>query len=143
MWPQGEFTWGAAGAWASFLALLGVIARQVGPWRKLSIDAETGFRDGLLVRVEHLEAALQRKDTETEVLRLSFEAERASYRHRINNLNNAFNALLLLLKKGVPVEEAVEAVEKMRAGDLLRETQEATELRAAGIAAAASKKGGA
>lgn len=130
---ENSWNWTAAGAWGAFLALLGVIARQVGPWRKQSMDAEKSFRDGLIVRIEHLEAAVQRKETEAESQRRQFEAERALYRHRINNLDSAFTALLLLLKKGVPVAEAVEAVEKMRAGQLEREAAESALLRTVGI----------
>jgi hypothetical protein len=69
-------------------------------------------------RIDKLEAAAQQKDA-------LHEREIARYRHRINNLDAAFNALLLLLKQGVPVPEAVEAVEKMRVEQLKREALEA------------------
>jgi mannitol-specific phosphotransferase system IIBC component len=86
------------------------------------------------VRIERMEEEQRRKDEkhEAEQARMGrlFEAERALYRHQINNLDGAFSALLMLLKKGVPVEEAVEAVEKMRAEQLARETIEKAALRA-------------
>jgi hypothetical protein len=61
------------------------------------------------------------------------DALRAADRHRINNLNQAFSSLLLLLKKGVPVEEAVEEVESLRAEQLKREAEELATIRAAAI----------
>lgn len=63
------------------------------------------------------------------------DALRGHSRHRINNLNQAFMALLLLLKKGVPVEEAVEEVEAMRAEQLQREADELATIQAAAIKA--------
>lgn len=62
------------------------------------------------------------------------EAERRADIHRINNLSQCLDALLLLLKKGVSVEEAVEAIEKMRSEQLTRENEERALLRAAVIA---------
>src|SRR5437868_6556494 len=78
--PAGNFTWTAAGAWGAFLALLGIIVRQVGPWRKQSMDAEKDFRDGLLKRVERLEMQL---DFE----RARHSAIEAVNRHQLNNVN--------------------------------------------------------
>jgi hypothetical protein len=135
--PKGDFTWTAAGAWTAVLALLGIIVRQVGPWRKQSMDAEKIFRDDLVRRVERLEDTLERErqaaaDREA-ALRIRHEAERAHDRHRINNLGGAFNALIVLLKKGVPVEEAIEEVEKMRLKHAEMEAVEATALRIASI----------
>lgn len=110
--PAGDFTWTAAGAWASFLALVGIIVRQVGPWRKISVDAETVFRDNLIARVEKLERDLQRKDQEGEQLRRLHNAERAVDRHRINNLQQCFDAMLMMIDAAP--EKAAEIVTKIR-----------------------------
>lgn len=77
-------------------------------------------------RIERLEEAADRKDHQ-------HAAEIARYRHRINNLDQAFNALLMLLKQGVSVEEAVGAVEKMRAEQLEREAKESATLHAVAL----------
>lgn len=92
-------------------------------------------------RIENLEAEQRRKDEKHEADQTRkdklMEAERALYRHQINNLDGAFSALLMLLKKGVSVEEAVDAVEKMRAEQLARETVEKAALRALEVKGAA------
>jgi soluble cytochrome b562 len=82
-------------------------------------------------RIERLEAAAEQKDAQ-------HEAEIARYRHRINNLDAAFNALLMLLKQGVSVPEAVEAIEKMRVEQLKREAAEGAAIKAAKIRATES-----
>jgi hypothetical protein len=88
-------------------------------------------------RLSALEKKLEDKDSEVaETLRQQeqhFAAQRAHYRHRINNLDQAFTALLLLLKRGVSVEEAVKEIEDMRAQQLEREAAEAATIRAAGV----------
>lgn len=83
---------------------------------------------GMRERLIAVEQRLEQKD------RL-LEAERTMYRHRIANLNQAFSALLLLLKKGIPVDEAVVEIEQMRAEQLDREVAEAAMFRAAGVMA--------
>lgn len=126
---------------AALFTLLGIIVRQVIPWRKISIDAEQSFRDGLVKRIEALERQLveareelkeerEKSERERQVAAARLEAERALYRHRTNNLDASFSALLLLLKKGVPVEEAVEAIEKMRAEQAKAEALEKAALNA-------------
>lgn len=61
------------------------------------------------------------------------EAERRADIHRINNLSQCLDALLLLLRQGVKVEDAVEAIEKMRSDQLARENEERALIRAAMI----------
>ena len=97
-------------------------------------------------RIERLEEQADQKDKDhaTEVRELErqqelktrlYEAQQALDRHRINNLNTAFQALLLLLRKGINVSEAVEEVEKMRSEHLAREAEESALIRAAAIKA--------
>lgn len=116
--PDGQFTWGAAGAWGSFLALLAVIARQVGPWRRISVDAEKEFRGDLIARVQRLEKTMERQ-------RLRHEAERAVDRHRLNNLQQCFDATMLMLKASPDkATEIISQIEKMRADQLRAEALE-------------------
>jgi hypothetical protein len=88
-------------------------------------------------RIEKLEASLEAKDRqhadELAAERRLHEAQKAADRHRMNNLNMAFQSLLMLLKQGVPVEQAVNEVEAMRSKQLEREAAEATAIRAAAI----------
>lgn len=97
-------------------------------------------------RIEKLESSIEKKDEKhlAEIKELEAkqeakdrlaEAQKAADRHRINNLNGAFQALLLLLKKGVPVEDAVREIEAMRAEHLKREADEAIKIRTAAITA--------
>jgi hypothetical protein len=118
MWPTGDFTWGAAGAWASFLALCAVIVRQVGPWRKQSIDAEKSFRDDLINRVTRLEQTLERE-------RVYRDAERAVDRHRLNNVTQCFDAVMMMLKASPDrATDIIVHIEKMRAEQLKAEAIE-------------------
>jgi type II secretory pathway component PulF len=115
--------------------VLGSFIRSRPALRKIDAD-----REGNLLRERAEEMAemrrriLKMEDNQNRKEKL-FEAERALYRHQINNLDGAFSALLMLLKKGVSVEEAVDAVEKMRAEQLARETIEKAALRALEIKA--------
>jgi hypothetical protein len=134
--PVGEFTWTAAGAWASFLALVGIIVRQVGPWRKQSLDAEKGFRDDLITRVQRLEDTLEiertKRESDRESLRARHEAERAIDRHKIRNLQTCFDALVMMLKADPEkVGAVIEHIERLRADQLKAEALESAALHAA------------
>ena len=131
MLAEGSFNWTAAGAWGAFLALLGIIVRQVGPWRKQSIDAERNFRDGLLARVELLELKIEHE-------RARHAAEMGIARHRLNNITQCFDALLLLIETSPDkAAEAVRKVKDMRAAQLRAEAEERGAIRAADIQATA------
>lgn len=142
--------WTAVGGWAGwagFFVLLGVITRQIGPWRKLSIDAEQVFRDGLMARITvleekvesererydarvgKLEAELEREREEREAERLRREREIRYERHKVRNLQACFDGMMLLLKANPEnAAEAVIHIEKMRADQLKAEAIEATGL---------------
>ena len=123
------FSWTAAGAWATFLALIGVIVRQVGPWKKQTTEAEQKLRDDLLKRVEALETTLERE-------RIRHDAERALDRHRLNNVTQCLDAVLLLLEAAP--EKATEIAAKinaMRASQRESEALEKAEIMAAEIMA--------
>ena len=127
------FSWTAAGAWATFLALIGVVIRQVGPWKKQHTEAEQRLRDDLLNRVEALEATLERE-------RIRHDAERALDRHRLNNVTQCLDAVLLLLEAAP--EKATEIAAKinaMRASQRESEALEKAEIMAAEIMADAAR----
>jgi hypothetical protein len=122
------FGWTAAGAWGAFLALLGIIVRQVGPWRKLSIDADQRLRDDLLRRVEKLERELDRKE-------IRHQAERAADRHKLNNIGQCFDAMIIMLEAAPEkVSEIVVRIKEMRARQLEAEAMEKAVIHAASIA---------
>jgi hypothetical protein len=123
------FGWTAAGAWASFVALMGVIIRQVGPWKKQTSDAESKLRDGLMARVEKLEKALEHKDA-------IHAAERALDRHKIANLTQCFDAVMLMLEVSPErAGEMITRVKEMRAAQMTAEATEKATIHAAEIAA--------
>lgn len=120
------------GIWLVALSLLGLLIRQIGPWSKQRAADEQTFRESLLdretgllereaaltERVERLEAAIKQQQT-------IHDAERALDRHRINNLTQCLDALLLLLQAAP--EKAAEHVEKindMRRRQQLAESEE-------------------
>lgn len=129
----GEFTWTSAGAWASFLALCGIIARQVGPWRRISVDAEKEFRDGLIARVSKLERDL-------EIQRARHDAEIALARHRLNNVTQCFDAVMMMLKSAPDkVTEIIVHIEQMRAEQLKAEALEKAAIHEAVMGAVGGK----
>jgi hypothetical protein len=153
--------WAITGWIIAGFGLLGVLLRQVGPWRKQLSDAEDNIRielhsqiDGLKKEIdkERLEHAtemrafnLERDDLVDRVGRmerlytrqqLRHNAERALDRHRLNNINACFDALLLLLKANPDKSrEAVVMIEEMRAKQLVAEAEEKAIIRAAEIEA--------
>lgn len=152
-----------AGIWTVALGMITLIMRQIGPWRKQISDAEERLRteltqslkeereahtadlererlaraaearqfalerDEMGDRIAKLEAILKRRDK----IR---DAERSIERHRFNNLDACFNALLLLLKANPDrVPEAVAMIEDMRAKQLMEEAAEKAIIHAAEI----------
>lgn len=86
-------------------------------------------RDDMNARLSKMEKLLGRQQ-------LRHNAERSLDRHRLNNINQCFDALLLLLKANPnKVSEAIAMVEDMRAKQLLAETEEKAIIRAAEITA--------
>lgn len=137
------FSWTAAGAWATFLALLGVIVRQVGPWRKQRDDAEDKLRSDLISRIDKLEEQVREKDRLHDADRARHEAERALDRHRLNNVTQCLDALLLLLEQAPErATEAVARIKEMRGKQIIAEAQEKATIRAAEIVAKAPAKEG-
>ena len=129
---QQGFGWTAAGAWGSFLVLIGIIIRQIGPWRKQSIDAAQTFRDELLHRIEKLEADLEASRNREAAARARHEAERALDRHRLNNVTQCFDAMILLLESSPErASEIVVRIKEMRAEQIKAEALEKAAIHAA------------
>jgi hypothetical protein len=110
--------WTAAGIWVAALSFFGLLIRQIVPWKKIAIDADAHLRADLIRRVEKLERRLDRQ-------RIRHEAERSVDRHRLNNLQQCFDATMLMLKASPEkAPEIIEHIEKMRADQLLAEAAE-------------------
>jgi hypothetical protein len=108
---------------------MGIIVRQVGPWKKQAAEAEQRLREDLIKRVEKLERSLDRE-------RIRHNAERALDRHRLNNVTQCFDALLMLIEMNPEKSaEAVVRIKKMRATQVLAEAEEKAIIRAAEIEA--------
>lgn len=153
----GEDTLGVittGGIWAAAIGLLGLLIRHIGPWRQQITDMEHRIReelhdqldrerqahslevkshalerDEMADRIAKLEKALERQQ-------IRHNAERSLDRHRLNNINQCFDALLLLLKANPDrAKQAIEMIEDMRAKQLVAEAEEKAIICAAGIAA--------
>lgn len=111
------------------LSLLGILIRQIGPWKRQADEAAAHLRDDLIRRVEKLERTLDRE-------RLRHNAERALDRHRLNNMTQCFDSLLLLIEMNPgKAQEIVGKIKEMRAAQVLAEAEEKAIIRAAEIAA--------
>jgi hypothetical protein len=98
-------------------------------WRRqVSADEQT-LRADLLRRVERLEQTLDRE-------RLRHNAERALDRHRLNNITQCFDAMLMLIETTPErASEIVTKIKEMRAVQMKAEAQEKAIIRAAEIEA--------
>lgn len=115
--------------WVAAIGVLGLLIRQIGPWRKQLDSAEAQLRASLIRRVEKLERMLERERTR-------HNAERALDRHRLNNVTQCFDALLLLIETAPEkAMDAVRRIKEMRATQLLAESEEKAIIRAAEIQA--------
>jgi len=157
-------TWAATGWIVAAIGFFGIILRLVGPWRKQITETEERLRkeladaltaeratnaatlsseraahaaelrqhaldrDEMGDRIDKLERMLDRQQ-------IRHNAERSLDRHRLNNINQCFDALLLLLKANPEKSaEAVAMIEDMRAKQLVAEAEEKAIIRAAEIA---------
>jgi hypothetical protein len=149
--------WSFAGWGVGLIALVSMLLRQVGPWRKQISEAENTIREELHTQITAFKEDLQKERLEhaTEMRAFNLErdemadrlalmerklsrqeirhnAERALDRHRLNNINSCFDALLLLLKANPEKSvEAVKMIEEMRGKQLMAEAEEKAIIRAA------------
>lgn len=127
------FSWAAVGSVGTFLTIAGgiltLIIKQIGPWRKQTTEAEQRLREELERRVEKLEKALEHKDA-------IHAAERALDRHKIANLTQCFDSVMLMLEAAPEkTAEIILRVKEMRAGQIRAEAIEKAAIYAADITA--------
>ncbi len=148
-----------AGVWALVGGIIIAILRNIGPWRKQISDMETTLRNEMHEQIEKLHAqlseerlahvaelkayemqrdemgdTLHRLEQQLNRQQLRHNAERALDRHRLNNINQCFDSLLLLLRaKPDDSANAIKMIEDMRAKQLLAEAEEKAIIRAAEI----------
>jgi hypothetical protein len=116
------------------LSLLGLLIRQIGPWRKQVVEEEAEFRatlraenDILRERIDNVERILRRKEAR-------HTAERSLDQHKIRNLTACFDAAMLMLEMNPDRGADVAAkIKEMRASQMVAEAQEAAIIRAAAI----------
>lgn len=126
------FGWTAAGAWITALSVLGgiitLIVKQVGPWRRQTTEAEHHLREELTKRVTKLERML-------EYQQFDCEADRAIARHKLGNLNQAFDSMIHMIEVAPEkIDEIIVHVKTMRRDHLQAELEEAGRINAVRLA---------
>lgn len=148
-----------AGVWALVIGLIGLVLRNIGPWRKQISDMEEKLRSELhgdietlretiksereahlaqsqaeaLLRTDLVER-LHRLETQANRQQLRHNAERALDRHRLNNINACFDSFLMLIRANPEkAAESVKLIEEMRARQIMAEAEEKAIIRAAEI----------
>lgn len=117
------------GVWTAAIGFLGLLVRQIVPWKKVTSDADANLRDALIARVERLEQKLERQEAR-------HVAETALGNHKLRNIQAAFDAMLLMLEMNPDRgPEIVAKIKEMRAAQMLAEAKEAAVIRAAAISA--------
>jgi hypothetical protein len=114
--------------------VLGAFIRSRPALRKIDAEREANLLSeraeemaAMRLRIDRLENLLAQKDIE-------HEAERRADRHKINNLSQCLDALLLLIEQDpAKAAEAAAKVRKMRDEQQTREVAESATLRAAKI----------
>lgn len=104
-------------SWAAFFVTLGVLIRQMVPWRKARLEADQRLREDLISRVQRLEHQLERQQTR-------HNAERAFDRTTLSNVTQCFDAMLLLIE--LAPEKAAETairIRDMRAAQMKAEAE--------------------
>jgi hypothetical protein len=137
MFVSSPFSWAVAGSViTAMLALLGIIVRQVIPWRRADAEAEAAFRGELLARENALTARVTKLEHTLNRERLRHNAERGLDRHRLNNITQCFDAILMMLEMNPDrSQEIVKKIKEMRATQMVAEAEEKAAIRAAEIAA--------
>lgn len=95
---------------------LGVLLKYLTDRRKLEIESDNSLNAQLTARVNKLEADLDRERAGRERMHAENEALLAITRHRLNNMAQCLDALLLLLEQSPDrAQEAVVKIKEMRA----------------------------
>jgi hypothetical protein len=122
-------TWTVAGVWIAVITLLGILARQIVPWKKQVEMSEAQFRSDLIIRVRKLE-----RDIESE--RAIHKAEQSLDRHMLGNITQCFDAMLMLVEMNPDrAADIIVTIKEMRGRQMKAEAEEKALIRAAVIAA--------
>lgn len=126
---QSPFTWTSAFSGGTLLALIYMIIRQVGPWRKQTTDASDKLITQLSKRLDKVESQLATERRmnyiATRRLEARHAAQRALDRHKFVNADSNLDALLRILE--VSPEKASEAARQAREARSRQRTNEQTE----------------
>ena len=124
------------GIWVVALSLVALLVNKIGPWSKQREEAEGEFRDKLILANEKLTARVEKLEGAIKHQQTIHDAERALDRHRINNLTQCLDALLLLLQAAPDkAAEHVRKINEMRSRQLIAESEEKGIIQAAKIVA--------
>ena len=140
------------GIWAAAIGLLGLLFRQIGPWRKQISEAEERLRTELREQLTEERAAhavevrsyiREREEMGDRIAKLEQDMSRQQRRHeaeraldRLNNITACFDALLLLVETNPEkAPEIVKKIKEMRGIQLKAEAEEKAIIRAAEIKA--------
>jgi hypothetical protein len=104
--------------WIAAFALMGILIRQVVPWKKVTTDAEAKLRDMLIERVQRLEIRLDRQQ-------VRHDAEKRLLIHKLRNMTANFDAMLMMLELNPERgPEIAERIKRQRADQMIAEAQE-------------------
>lgn len=114
--PFESITIGTVFSGSGLLAIVYLILRQVGPWRKQTTDATDKLIDQLTKRLDKVETQLanERRMNFIEMRRLEarHDAQRSLERHRFNNSDQCLDSLLNIIE--LSPEKAPEAARRAR-----------------------------
>lgn len=88
----------AGGIWVAVLTLVGLIVRQVSPWRKQSIDAQQAFQQGLMARIEAQDERIKTLESQLNAERANREAEVSIMRHENAQLQQIITMFVALIE---------------------------------------------
>lgn len=116
-------TW--AGVWVAIIGVIGLVVRQVVPWRKQESDAEARLRDSLIERVQRLEDRLDRQQ-------VRHDAEKRLLIHKLRNMTANFDSMLMMLEMNPDRgPEIVSKIKQQRAAQMVAEAKESAVIYAA------------
>ena len=112
-----------AGIWVAAFTFLGILIRQIGPWKRQADAAEALLRSAMAARIDTLEVRLELQEAHHRV-------ETTLNNHQLRNITACFDAMLLLLEMNPDRgPEIVEKIKQMRATQMIAEAEEKAILR--------------
>lgn len=104
--------------WIAALGIVGLLIRQIAPWRTQASDAEARLRDALIARVDRLEKRQDRQQTR-------HDAEKRLLTHKLRNMTANFDSMLMMLEMNPDrASDVVTAIKDQRARQMVAESQE-------------------